>query len=303
MKTIILLFILLFVFPYGCVFSQQEKTKVIIDADTGNEVDDLYAISRALIAPELEVIGLNSTQWQYSHWAVENTLEESHKINVEILAYLRMEDIPHPRGAQSRIYDWGQDVAQHSAAAYFIIKEAHKASSSEKLNIIALGALTNVASALLIDPSIADKIVLYWLGSSYNFEKGYWNKIDFNYLMDPHALNVVLDNENLELHITPGNVAVKMKMNREIAAKHLKDKDDLRGFLYKRWVNHMGGGYNDRIIWDLVAIHALLNPDWLKEIEVQTPPENTQRKIFMTREINSDKMEDDFWESMKNYFD
>ena len=65
----------------------------------------------------------------------------------------------------------------------------------------------------------------------------------------------------------------------------------------------MGGGYNERIIWDLVAIHAVLNPDWVNEVEIQTPPENTQRKIFVTKEINSMEMEKDFWESMANYFE
>jgi len=82
-----------------------------------------------------------------------------------------MGDLPHPRGSLLRIYDWGQDVAQHSAAAYFIIQEAKKASSDNKLNIIALGALTNVASALLIEPSIAANVRLYCLGTSYNFRR------------------------------------------------------------------------------------------------------------------------------------
>ena len=53
-----------------CSVLQAQKPSVIIDADTGNEVDDLFAVSRALIAPEIEIVGLNSTQWQNSHWAV-----------------------------------------------------------------------------------------------------------------------------------------------------------------------------------------------------------------------------------------
>ena len=300
-KPLIVLFLTLII-QSTYVLAQDNKIKVIIDADTGNEVDDLFAITRALIAPEFDVIGLNSTQWQYSHWAVENSLENSHRLNLEILSYLKMMDIPHPRGSQYRLYDWGQDIAQHSAAAYFIIKEAHKVSPGDKLNVIALGALTNVASALLIDPSIANKIRLYWLGASYNFEKGYWRKTEFNCLMDPHAINVIFDSKDLEVHLTPVDVALNMKMKREVVAKHLKGKDDLRGFLYDRWINHMGGGYHERIIWDLVAINAVLHPDWVKEIEIQTPPENIQRKIFVTKEINSLEMENDFWISISEYF-
>ncbi len=46
----------------------QSKTRILIDADTANEVDDLYAIVRALIEPKFDVVGLNSTQWQISHY-------------------------------------------------------------------------------------------------------------------------------------------------------------------------------------------------------------------------------------------
>lgn len=272
-----------FLLLLGITATYAQKPRVLIDADTGNEVDDLFAIGRALIAPELEIVGLNSTQWQNSHWAVENTLENSHRLNVRILSYLDMGQLPHPRGSHYRLYDWGQDVAQHSAAAYFIIEEAQKSTPEDKLTVVALGALTNVASALLIDPSIAPKMRLYCLGSSYNFEQGFWKKTDFNCLMDPHAINVVMDQADLELHITPVNVAANMKMTRERLTENFKGKDDLRGFLYDRWMNHMDGGYNDRVIWDLVPFYYLLQPNWITEIEIQTPPENTQRKIFVTK--------------------
>jgi len=297
-----------FLLLLGIIFSiqvdaQSDKIRIIIDADTGNEVDDLFAISRALIAPEFEIAGLNSTQWQNSHWAVENTLENSHRLNVRILSYLNMGDIPHPRGSQFRLYDWGQDVAQHSAAAYHIIKEAHKSTPENKLTVIALGALTNIASALLIDPSIAPNMRLYCLGTSYDFDKKFWKKTDFNCLMDPHAINLVMDQKDLELHITPVNVAAGMQMNREMLKKNFKDKDDLRGFLYNRWMNHMDGGYNSRIIWDLVPFYFLLQPASIEEIQVETPPENTRRKVYITKSFRQDELERDFFKTLNAYFE
>jgi len=67
-------------FLFKCSKKPAEPTKpniIYILADdlgygdlAGNEVDDLFAVSRALIAPEIEIVGLNSTQWQNSHWAV-----------------------------------------------------------------------------------------------------------------------------------------------------------------------------------------------------------------------------------------
>lgn len=133
------------------------KRPVIIDADTANEVDDLFAIVRALVVPEWDIRGLNSVQWQSSHYATPNTLEDSQRLNEVLLSILNMSHIPHPRGAAYRLYDWGVDVAQHSAAAYHIIREAQSMPAGSRLTVVALGALTNVASALLIEPSIAKK--------------------------------------------------------------------------------------------------------------------------------------------------
>jgi len=292
--------LLIFCFSQG--LSQSSKIKVIIDADTGNEVDDLFAISRALITPEFEVLGLNSTQWQNSHWAEGNTLENSQRINERILSYLRKDNIPHPRGSQARLYDWGQDVAQHSAAAYHIINTVKSLPGNEKLTVIALGALTNIASALLIAPEIAPRMKLYCLGTSYNFDEKYWKKTDFNCLMDPHAIDVVLDSKDLEVHIVPVNVAVDMKIDRETLAKNFRGKDDLRGFLYDRWMNHMDGGYQERVIWDLSVIYMVLNPKWVRVDDIQTPPDNTRRKIYVAKDIDGQKMTKDFFESMNNRF-
>ncbi len=162
------------------------SSRIIIDADTANEVDDLYAVVAMLIEPKFNVVALNATHWQTSHWTSENSMEDSHRLNQVLTGYLKA-NIPTKRGGQARMYDWG-DQAQHSAAAYEIIKQAHAMPNNEKLTVVALGALTNVASALFIDPSIETKIQLFWLGTSYNFDEGVLGTTDFNCIMDTQAL-------------------------------------------------------------------------------------------------------------------
>lgn len=63
-------FLTISIILFSCMIINAQKPRVIIDADIGNKVDDLFAIARALVAPEFEVLALNSTQWQNSHWAV-----------------------------------------------------------------------------------------------------------------------------------------------------------------------------------------------------------------------------------------
>ena len=94
--------IVLIVLACFSLFAQPKK--IILDADTGNEVDDLYAIVRALIEPSWEITTLNAAQWQSSQWAVAQTMEESHRLNQVLVSYLKMEGQvntlgPHPADA------------------------------------------------------------------------------------------------------------------------------------------------------------------------------------------------------------
>ncbi|MFW6259856.1 MAG: nucleoside hydrolase, partial [Tangfeifania sp.] len=224
-----LIFLFLFI---GLVNLQaQEKKKVIIDADTGNEVDDLYAVVRGLIEPSWEVLGLNATQWQASHWSVPKSMEESYRLNGILLEYLQMNDVISNRGGHDRLFDWGSK-SQTSTASMFIVNEALKI-EDEKLNVIALGALTNVASAILDEPSITDKIRLYWLGSTYDFEKGFMKNTDFNSVMDIQAVDVIL-NSDVELHVIPGNVSGKMKFYWDETTEKFGGKFELTDYLIDR---------------------------------------------------------------------
>lgn len=280
----------------------QSKTRILIDADTANEVDDLYAIVRALIEPTFDVVGLNSTQWQISHYATPNTLEDSQRMNEVLLALLNKQRIPHPRGSQYRLYDWGRDRAQHSAAAYHIIKEAHKTPSGEKLTVVVLGASTNIASALLIDPTIIPKIKIYLLATSYDFEKRIWRKRDFNCVMDIQAIEVVLDAKDLETHIMPMNVASAMKFEMAELKQKFANRNDLLDLLYRRWVDHVDAGRYRRTIWDLSVISCLIHSEFGEEIKAKTPPENTQRDVYVFSKIDGKKIREEFYKTLAKYY-
>ncbi len=280
-----------------------QKPRLLIDADTGNEVDDLYAIVRLLIEPSVDIVGLNSTQWQASHWAVANTLEESHRLNGMLLSYLNMGHIRHPRGAHARLYDWGQDIAQHSAAAYHIIEQAHATGEDEKLNVMCMGALTNMASALLIDPSIASKVRLYFLGTSIDFDRKVWRKLDFNCMMDPRAVHVVLDAKELETYVMPVNVASAMMFDMKTLSEQFKDQHPLQHFLYQRWVDHMDGGRYRRTIWDLGLVGAFLFPERVTTKSLETPPENVQRPVTAYESIDNDFIISEFYQSVDRYLE
>jgi len=280
-----------------------ERMRLLIDADTSNEVDDPYAIVRALIEPGLDVVGLASAQWQVSHWATATSMEDSQRLNEFLLGHLGRMDLRHPRGAAARLFDWGQDLAQHSAAAYFLIEQAHATPPGQKLTVVVLGAATNVASALLIDPAIAPRIRVHFLGTGYDHERGAWHRLDFNVMNDPRALHVMLEAEDLELHVMPNTVSGLMRFEIEEVRERFRERAPHLDFLVDRWEQHLDAGRHERTIWDLSVVEAVIRPGLATETEVQTPPENTPRKVWMYTSIDAAAMKADFFAAVDRYFE
>lgn len=287
---------LVFLFCTLLSISQGNK-KVIIDADTGNEVDDLYAIVRGVLEPSWDVLALNGTQWQVSHWAVENSMEESHRLNMMLLAYLNINDIKLCRGSAERLFDWG-NKERHSEAAYEIIKQAHKMPKGEKLSVVTLGALTNVASAVLIDPEIEDKIAVYWLGTSYDFEMKKSKRIDFNAVMDVQATDMMLSS-NVEMHIIPVNIAAKMKYGFEETEQQIGGKHRVCDFLLNRWENHLDPGRYERTLWDLGIIQALIYPDKVTEIKADS---FDNPNIWLYSDVDAEFFKKDFFKTISTIY-
>lgn len=273
----------------------QEKLNLIIDADTGNEVDDLYALTRAFIEPTWSILAVNAAHWQTSHWTVENSMENSHRLNQTLLGLLGM-NLKTNRGSTARMYDWG-DQAQHSAAAYDIIERAQALEPSEKLTIVALGALTNIASAIFIEPSIAKKLTLHWLGTTYDFKNEVLRKNDFNCVMDITALDFLLFSE-VEMHIIPVNVAAAMVFNYQETYERLNGKHRVCDYILERWAQHLDSGQKERVLWDLALISAIIHPEWRKEVAITTSKDNGNRQVYFIESINAPAMKEEFYETV-----
>ena len=278
-------------FSISTLMISAQNQRVIIDADTGNEVDDLYALARILLDPSIEVTALNAAHWQTSHWTVENSMENSHRLNQELLGKLGLK-VNTFRGASARMYDWG-DRAQHSAAAYEIIKQAK---ADDKVYIIALGALTNVASAVFIEPDIASKLELYWLGTTMDFDTGVLKRNDFNPLMDPFALDYLLDSE-VKMNIIPVNVASKMKIDFDEMEKKIGNHY-LGKHLQKRWIDHIDGDRRSRTLWDLALVSIFLHPDFAETKIINTSKDSGNRPITFYKSIDTRAIYQDFYKTV-----
>jgi hypothetical protein len=82
--------------------NRSAKPRVYIDTDMAAEVDDSYAVFRALVAPELDIVGLSSMGWTGEKSSFADGKRQSQKMNEEILALMKLTDtFPSARGAES----------------------------------------------------------------------------------------------------------------------------------------------------------------------------------------------------------
>ncbi len=286
-----------------------QSVPLIIDADTGNEMDDLYAIVRAVFTDKFDVLGVSSAHFNNAQlltdslWHIYpteniNTVEISQELNESLLKALDMEKIPHPLGADRMLgYAWGYyDGAPipSARAIDFIIEQAGKMPAGQKLSVACLGAVTNVAAALETRPELAEKMRVYLLGAFYDVEKGIWNKNEFNIRNDLNSMDRLFANEALELYVMPASTARALQFDHQASLQKLeKIKDPVAEILARRWAEVSAG--DSWIMWDLALIEAMVHPDMAQLEKRAAPPENGGRTINVYTAIDNQKMEADFW--------
>ncbi len=290
-------------------FTERTQTtspiRVIIDADTANEVDDLYAIAWALLEPRLEVIGLSSAQWHTNPRTPNDSVGESQRLNEEILQLMGKTEIPAPQGSNFPMVN--EQRPQASAAANFIIEQALATPEGEKLSIVILGPCTNIASAILIEPKIIPKLSVNYLGFWYEVPTNTWNKREFNTNNDPNAVNVLLNTANLEFRVMTATTSQHLVFEKTVMDKVLKNRGGIGNYLIDRWENYdRFWQATDRektkwIMWDVAILQALAYPEWAEEKEVTTPHDNLDRAIKVFTTINVPAMKTNFEQTLDTF--
>lgn len=299
MKYFLILLCLLPILLCSALQGEEPKPKVILDADTANEIDDLYAIARMLRQDEFDLLALNSAQW-FHYLGGERSVYASQVINRDLLRIMDRQTLPALLGADEPMgKPWGGSEAKDSAAAQFIIKQAKALPEGEKFAVVCIGASTNLASAIKLEPTIIPRISAYLLGFKYDLEKAIWNKSEFNIRRDLNAADFLLNQEGLELHVMPTTVAINLRFEREETFAKQSELGELGAYLTARWKEHSPES-RQRIMWDLALVEAMLHEDSMTKKKVLTPPENTQREIWLYDSIDADLMTKRFWSALKN---
>ncbi len=279
-------------------FKKGDKVSIIIDSCTVSEPGSLLAITRALYSSELEVIALSSSQCNVHYNTEDKQINLSRKLHETLLELANKPNIPALKGNEKPYNPLVQKKQDLSDAAKFYIQQAKELKKDKKVNIVFLGALSNLASVISHEPSLASKFRVYCVSMKYDFQNNIWNKNETNVRYDLDAVDLLLDTPDLELHILPSNLSDKFEFSKKEINDIMEGKGELWNFINTQWENH----YDELPVLSMPAIaiiEAIINPKLVKTTEVNTPPENLRRKIEIFSYINKNMMKSAFLNTIK----
>ncbi len=313
---------------------------VVIDTDAFNEVDDQFAIAWALKSPErMNVQAIYAAPfsreanmvWHVDKRAIsaEMGMIDSYDEILNVMNIMDMNDAcPVFKGSRhflievlqengieevQDLYDnckvqallQNEDVVNKlkSEAVEDLIKRGMEA--VEPLYVLALGAISNVAIALLLEPKLAEKIVVVWLGGQpHDFPSA----LGYNLKQDSAGVNVLLDSRVPLIQMPAFTVTSSLTVSSADLKQNLMGKSPIGTYLSEIVIDKLDKKQEPttgdrlrygavakldeidieyfkqfittekswtRIIWDISVVAYVLNPSWCFVSTVEAPKLNS----------------------------
>lgn len=286
------------------------RIDVVLDTDTYNEIDDQFALAYLIKSQDkLNLKAIYAAPFFNSKSSgPEDGMEKSYKEILNILKLTDREDLANVTYKGSTQYLPSETEPVISNAAENLAERAMTYSEENPLYVIAIGAITNVASALLLKPEIKDKIVLIWLGGhSYDWHD---NK-EFNLFQDIAGARVVFGCGVPLVQLPCMGVVSGFSTTGPELEHWLRGKNKLCDYLVdvtaKEAAECNAGALWSRVIWDVTAIAWLLDGDFMLDRFEHSPiPEydhhysfdKTRHFIRYVYHINRDQLFSDLFKKL-----
>lgn len=207
----------------------EKIVRVITNTDAKNEGDDQFAIVQTLLSPKIDNVGLIA-----AHFGVDRVADSMEKSYEELEVILDKMDINKEKllykGAPRPLANKTTPV--DSEGARLIIREAMK-EDDRPLYITFMGPLTDIASAYLLEPRIAKKVIVIWIGGGAYPNGG----VEFNLSNDIHAANVVFSSP-MEVWQVPKNVYEMMPVSMAELELRVRPYGKIGEYLFDQLVEH-----------------------------------------------------------------
>ncbi|SPT69820.1 Pyrimidine-specific ribonucleoside hydrolase rihB [Anaerobiospirillum thomasii] len=243
--------------------------KIIIDTDIG--IDDAFAIYFA--SKLFDVIGITTVNGNVTaNMATKNAKLFNAKNHLSIPVYkgaqraLAIDNTPpifevHGADGMGQVYDNPFDDNAPDAISFILdTVKKHKG----EITLVAIGPLTNIAMALMLEPDLADYVKeLVIMGGAFgtNGHTGNMSQFaEFNIYKDPHAADMVF-RSNLNITVIPLDVTYEVLVNGdEIESTHNQFLIDISKFYLD--FSQKEEGFYGMAIHDALTLSYLYNKDF-----------------------------------------
>ena len=299
--------------PVPEIPSKGERIRVIIDTDAKAEVDDLWALALVLLSPErFDIVGIiGATFLTGGPGSPELSRRE---IDTIVKLAKRDGDFPILRGSEPMPYPY---APSKSEGVDFIIRKAMESTPENPLWVVGLGAATDIASAFLMEPRIAERVVAFWHLRTAWPEKA----SNFNVFGDIHAarllfhspLSFVLFDTGTHLNCPMDESSAKVRPMGDLG-RYIHDYRRGKAGLYgtasfQQWL--IQGMLDDKKgFFDLGDIAALMDPD-IASFEIVDCPDvghdvtyqfnGTRGRILRCYDIDREKTFELLFRKLKAY--
>jgi len=239
---------------------------VVLDTDTYNEIDDQYALAFLVKSEEkLRVKALYAAP--FFNDRSSSPADGMRKSHAEILNVLRLmgrEDLHGLVHMGSETYLPSETQAVDSPAARHLAELAMAYTTEAPLYVVAIGAITNIASALLMRPEIRERIMLIWLGGNAL----HWPiNTEFNLAQDVAAARVVFGCGVPLVQLPCMGVVSAFATGGPELEYWLRGKNALCDYLLDRTTSAALEEQKiatwTRALWDVTAVGWLLDGDYM----------------------------------------
>lgn len=217
-----------------------EKTKVIIDCDTGS--DDAVALMVAVLCGKYDILGITNTHGNLPvRYCTDNTLRVLDLLGVDIPVYegcnegmvklllpsrmINPEISPIAKvidGVEVAIHDKSLPLPQTTKkkqdrhACSYLLETLRN--TKEKITLLTLGPVTNIGMVLRMDPSIAENIeeIVCMGGGVYLANKSI--AAESNFFNDPEAAKIMLQS-GAKVTVIPLDATKSVAFGYDDAAK------------------------------------------------------------------------------------
>lgn len=282
------------------------RVRMVLDTDTYNEIDDQFAVVHAILSPEqLNLEAIYAAPFHNNRsTGPEDGMEKSYDEILRLLNFLQVNSNNFVYKGSTAFLSDGETPLPSEAVNDMVERAMND--PDELLYVVAVGAITNVASAILFEPEIIKNIVVVWLGGNPH----YWpHTREFNLAQDIHGARVVLDSGVPFVHLPARGVVSHLLTTVSEMERYVEGQGKIGDYLAKIFKEYHNDHFGwSKVIWDISATAYLINSSWVPTDIVHSPIltdavtwsfDNSRHLMRVATSVNRDAIFKDLFQKLQ----